>query len=99
MSFPHHENAPENRRLMELFQEQQKGTAPRQYPAGRLCDGDEGELAFFVESEPESSVVSIRFPKPVTFVAMSPAEAIQMAQLLIKHARSIAKEPLKIILH
>lgn len=45
---------------------------------------------------PESGVVVVDFGKGVTWLAISPQDAIALAQSLIKHARAISKEPLTV---
>lgn len=82
-----------------MFKEQQQGTAPRHWPEGRLSGKDDGELAFKIGPDESNTVVQLDFPKPVTFLAMPPAQAIQLAQLLIKHARAISTEPLRIVIN
>lgn len=99
MSFPHHEDQRENSRLLELFRQQQEGIAQRQWPEGRIAGSDDGELAFRIGVNPEKELIAIEFPKEIKYVAMSPRDAISLAQSLIKHARSISKEPLRINLH
>ena len=100
MSMPHHE-VHEQSELMKLFKAQKelKERAPRQWPDGRISGDDEGAIAFQIGSDPEKQLVAIEYAKPVGFVAMSPQDAIQLAQLLIKHARAISREPLSIQLH
>lgn len=110
MSFDHHgEREPMNPELRKLlsskesllraFNSQRAGTAPREYPDGRLSGDDDGELAFKIGSDPDKGVVVIEYSKPVVWVGMKPQHAIELAQALIKHARAIATEPLKIQLH
>ena len=54
---------------------------------------------FKVGCDPDKNVVAIEYAKPVTWVAMSPKDAVEFAQMLIKHARSISKEPLRVVLN
>lgn len=91
--------SPEQRALAERFKEQHNGTANREFPDGRLSGEDDGSLAFIVSSDPDTQVVKLDFAKPVTWVGMPPAQAVQLAQLLIRHARGISREPLTITLH
>ncbi len=98
MSFSHHESE-EQKRLLEAFREQQEGIKQRVWPQGRISADDEGELAFKIGSDPDRQLVMLDFGKPVTSVACSPKEAIQFAQILIKHARAISREPLLVTLH
>lgn len=98
MSLSHHESN-EQSELMKLFQEQRAGQAQRKWPDGRLNGSDDGELAYMIGSDANAGIVQIQFPKPVTVLGLNPQDAINLAQSLIKHARSIAKEPIKIVLH
>lgn len=74
--------------------------ATGQFPNGRLCPEDQGEIQFAVGSDVGKGLVMLDFgEKPVGFVAMTPQQAVDVATTLIKHARGIAKEPLSIVLH
>lgn len=108
MSFQHHnEGMSENmRKLFEdqkaaqkRLTEQQEGRAKRQWSDGRIGPDDDGDLAFSIGPHPEKELVVVDFGKSVEWLAMPPQHAIELAQLLIKHARAIATEPLKIQLH
>ena len=107
MSFQHH-NEGMSEPMRKLFEdeiaarkryvEQQTGEAKREWSDGRINGSDDGDLAFMV-GHTENELVMVDFGKPVEWVAMPPQQAIELAQLLIKHARAIAKTPLKIQLH
>jgi hypothetical protein len=56
-----------------------------EYPAGKLNADDAGALAFAVGVE--AGRVVIHFPKPVAWMGMTGDEALELAQLLLKHAR------------
>jgi len=99
MASSHHgERRPDSRdfenHLMRRFAEQEEGTANRQWPEGRISGDDDGELAFVVAAK--DGLVRLDFGKPVEWMAMPPEQAVQMAQLLIKQARSVATKPLRI---
>ena len=57
------------------------------YPEGRLNEDDEGALNMAIGYDHKKDVVFIEFGSPVKWFAMSPAQAIEMANHLIKHAR------------
>ena len=57
-----------------------------EFPNGKLNDDDSGALAFSVSTE--AGRVVVRFPKPVAWMGMTGDEAMELAQLLLKHARS-----------
>lgn len=97
MSLSHHAEEHNDNRLRELFRQQESGTAPRQWPNGRLCGDDDGEIAFEVGAAP--GLITVRFPKPVATLGMTPQDAVKFAQLLIRQARTVATEPLRIVLH
>lgn len=108
MSMQHHNEgmSPEMRKLfednkaaMQRFSDQVAGRAERSWSDGRLGATDDGDLAFAVGPHPEHELVVIDFGKPVEFVSMPPQQAVELAQALIKHARAIATEPVKISLH
>lgn len=105
MSFQHHSEgmSPEMRKLFEdekaareRFCEQVAGRAKRSWSDGRLGATDDGDLAFAVGPHPDQELVVVDFGKPVEFVAMPPRQAIELAQSLIKHARAISTEPLRV---
>lgn len=115
MSFQHHGEqtplSPELRKLFgdqinekvdelaKRFDDERAGTAQREYPDGRISADDDGSLTFKIGADPDKDVVVIEYSKPTAWVGMHPQQAIELAQALIKHARSIAKEPLTMCLH
>lgn len=63
-----------------------------EYPDGKLSPDDEGGLAMAVGHV--SGRVKLQFPKPVAWIALSPDDAIALAQLLIDHAKAAGlREP------
>lgn len=89
---------PEQESLVKRFQEQREGTAKREFPQGRLGGDDDGSVTFVVSSDREKQVVRLDYAVPVKWVGMSPRQAIELAQLLIQHAREISKEPIPVVL-
>jgi hypothetical protein len=85
--------------LMKRFHEQIDGRAKRFYPSGRVRPDDDGELAYAVGNDPNKGIVFVDFGKQVNWLGLEPKDAINMAQLLIKHARAVSKEPIAIQLH
>jgi hypothetical protein len=59
------------------------------FPQGKLLAQDEGELTFAVGEQDGN--VSIHFGGQVTWLAMTPEQAVALAQVLIAKARQIAK--------
>ena len=59
--------------------------ATGRYPQGKLNDTDEGELTMAITRD--GDVIRIGFGKPVAWLAMSPEEAVGLAQLLMQHAK------------
>lgn len=62
------------------------GEVMGEYRNGRLNADDAGALAFAVGVE--VGRVVLRFPKPVAWMGMTGDEALELAQLLLKHAKS-----------
>ena len=60
------------------------------FPNGKLNAHDEGGLRLAVGVEGANVVIA--FGKPVAWLGMPPAEAVQLAEMIIKHARTLAKE-------
>jgi len=64
-----------------------------EYPHGKLNASDEGALALAIEHEKD--VVKIVFPKPVAWIGFTADQAIEVAELLVQHARQCgSKKPL-----
>lgn len=99
MSLSHHGESPEEqKKVMERFMAQIEGTARREYPAGRMGNEDDGELAFAITTDHAHKTVVIRFGKPVEWIGFGPKEAIALAQKLIACAREISTEPIGLTL-
>ena len=107
MSFQHH-NEGMSEQLRSLFEKEQEsrkrfseqaaGRAKRSWSDGRIGPEDDGDLAFAVGPHPDKDLVVIDFGKDVTFIAMPPNQAVELAQCLIKHARALTKEPLRVVI-
>lgn len=82
--------------LLKRFKQQQEGTAPREYPAGRLDGSDDGALALMVAADPATGTVVIDFGKPVKWIGLKPADVAGLVKLLAHHARNVATEPFTI---
>lgn len=104
----HHFNLPngdENPAMADLRRELRETAktlglgATRAFPEGVVNDLDEGEIQFAIKGDAEREKVFINFGKSVDVVGMTPQQAIDMAQSLIRHARAVAKAPVQIVLH
>lgn len=95
----HHEDYERQSELLKRFQEERDGTAQREFPEGRLSGDDDGSITFKIGVDPDKNVVAMEFSKPTHWVAMPPQQAVELAQQLIRHARAISKEPLRVILN
>lgn len=80
----HHGNQPPHEIQQAL--RSAMGELMGEYKNGKLNADDAGALAFAVGIE--SGRVVIRFPKPVAWMGMTGDEALELAQLLIKHAKN-----------
>ena len=110
MSFDHHgkpkeselmkrlrqETTEKQNELMNRFFTQRDGKANRQWPDGRVSGDDDGDTTFIISSDPDKGLVRVEFATPTAWVAMPPQQAMQFAELLIKHARAITKEPISL---
>lgn len=56
------------------------------HPEGKLTPGDDGEIAFAVGVK--DGKVCIDFGVPVSWFGMPPHQAMDLAEMLIKHARA-----------
>lgn len=93
------DNLRKENELRQRFSEQVDGRAKRSWSEGRLNGKDDGDLAFAISADREKQIITIDFGKPVEWVGLPPKQAIELAQSLIKYARSISTEPLRIVLH
>jgi hypothetical protein len=59
--------------------------ATRHFPEGMLNPDDEGELRFGVAHD-DKGLVHMNFGKPVTWFALHPEQAIELAKLILRHA-------------
>lgn len=55
------------------------------FPQGQLHPGDEGELQFGIARDGDGNI-HLNFGKDVSWLAMPPEVAINLARLLLKHA-------------
>lgn len=104
MSFAHHHEDYERNselvnELRKRFDAEREGSAQREFPEGRLSGDDDGSITFKIGADPEKNVVAIEFSKATLWVAMPPQQAVDLAQQLIRYARSISKEPIKVVIH
>ena len=58
------------------------------FPHGKLDPTDEGELSLAVAFDFKNNVVRVEFGKPVAWLALDPAAAIELGNLLIVKAMS-----------
>lgn len=98
MSSSHHSEGHSQSKLIKRFEKQLSGLQERTWGRGRISGDDDGELAFVVSSGKTPGIVRVDFGKPVEWLGLPPQEAVELAQLLIKHARSIATEPIRVSL-
>ena len=73
--------------LKKMFPLEKDGLfgATGRYPMGKLSQTDEGEIIFGV-AHTEGRVI-LDFGKPVHWVGMTPNQAIDLGNALLKHAR------------
>lgn len=60
--------------------------ATGKFPQGHLSDDDQGELRMGVGYDKLNGIVRVEFGKPVAWLGIPPAEAIQLAKLLLRQA-------------
>ena len=59
------------------------------FPEGKLGAHDEGELRLAVAANPRTRMVCIDFGTPVVWLALPPAQALELADLLTSNARKL----------
>jgi hypothetical protein len=77
----------EQERIINNILRKEQAGLQGEYPNGRLGAQDEGAVALAIGHE--GGAVVIRFPKEVRWIGFTPAQAMEIAQELIKHARHI----------
>lgn len=60
------------------------------HPHGMLTPHDEGGIQFSIGTK--DSKVCIDFGTPCTWIGMPPKQAMELAQLLVRHAREAARK-------
>lgn len=80
------------------------GISERLGPTGRFPDGqldpsDRGEIQFAIAGDDERALVHLNFGTPVAYVSMTPRQAVELAQDLIRQARQVAREPVVVQLY
>lgn len=63
----------------------------RRYPMGQLSPDDEGEVAIAVAGDVKKGVVRIQFEKPISWLALPPAHAKQLAEIIVRNADKVLK--------
>lgn len=77
----HHGDNPEKMHLMHEAMKKVFG----EFPDGKLNQHDEGGIAMAVSNE--KGRVTISFPKPIKWIGLTADETIELAELLVTHAR------------
>lgn len=68
----------------------EKVTLPkRTYPDGRMNEDDDGELTFRAAVDERKGLVILDWGKPVKWIALPPADVVQLCNGLLEKARSI----------
>jgi hypothetical protein len=66
----------------------------RYYPHGRIAPDDDGASMMEIGIDEKHEVIIMQFEEPTVWIGLEPKVAINIAESLIKKARSISKEPL-----
>lgn len=76
MSFNHHASKQPDfdHEIVKRFLDQMEGQAKRKYPAGRMGELDDGELAFAIAADRQHNTVVIRFGKAVEWIGLGPQD-------------------------
>lgn len=56
------------------------------FPQGHLSDDDQGGLRMAVAYDKLNGIVRVEFGKPVAWLGLPPDNAVQLANLLLRHA-------------
>jgi hypothetical protein len=63
-----------------------------QFPDGKIDENDEGELRLSIEADSLTNQIIIDFGEPVTWVSLSPEEAIDFAEFITKKAKELQEQ-------
>lgn len=63
--------------------------ATGEYPAGKINDYDQGELAVAVHANRDLNRIVLRFGKQISWIAMTPGQAEGFAELLKQKAAAL----------
>ena len=78
---------PAKHRLDELLKGSQDAFgASGKYPMGKLTEDDEGEITFGITNT--NGRVILNFGKPVAWLGIMPAQAVELAKYLMAHAEA-----------
>jgi hypothetical protein len=62
-----------------------------QFPQGKVCESDEGELTMGVAADIQQRTVVLNFGTPVLWLGLPPAQARELAASLIEKADEVEK--------
>jgi hypothetical protein len=63
--------------------------ATGEFPQGKICKDDEGEIRLAVAAVKEQGVVAIDFGTPVKWLALPKKEALEFAEIIRKNAEKL----------
>lgn len=94
MASAHHgeEEIRKQKELLSIFGNQVAGKAQRKWPEGRIAPEDDGQLAIMIAADFVKNVVMFEFGKPVAWLAMSPEQAKELGELMVKRAKELLGE-------
>lgn len=95
----HSEEFPRGYELAKKLREAGAIGPTGDFPDGSIDETDEGEIQIAVAADEENKLVHLSFGTPVEWMSMKPQQAVEIAQALIKNARKVATEPLRVNLH
>lgn len=74
----------------ELFLQHQ---AKQNFIQPPISDDLEGDLAFFIAADPGAGIIRIKFAKPVVAIGFDPADARNLASVLLEKVRELQGAP------
>jgi hypothetical protein len=78
--------------IQELARKLRLG-ATGKFPDGKICTGDEGGLRAAMAADPKTGHIMLLFGKPIEFLAMTPDEAIGLAEGARRKALELRPNP------
>ena len=80
--------------LLRRFVGELTGTAPREFPHGRIGADDDGSLTYAMATDAKRGVIIMRFPKPVDWIGLDRKAAEELRDQLTERLAELRGVPI-----